>query len=70
MERALELLAGAERPLIVVGGGGWSEQAGRDVLAFAEASNVPIASMTYFDPLLGLWLVPGGKPLAGSASGL
>ena len=33
-----------ERPLIVVGGGGWSEQAGRDVLAFAEASNIPVAA--------------------------
>jgi acetolactate synthase-1/2/3 large subunit len=44
VERALELLAAAERPLLVVGGGGWSEQAGRDVLAFAEASNVPVAT--------------------------
>jgi acetolactate synthase I/II/III large subunit len=44
VERALELLAGSERPLIVIGGGGWSEQAGRDVLAFAEASNVPVAA--------------------------
>jgi len=44
VERALELLARAERPLIVVGGGGWTEQAGRDVLAFAEASQIPIAA--------------------------
>ena len=44
VERALELIAAAERPLTVVGGGGWSEQAGRDVLAFAEASNVPVAA--------------------------
>ena len=42
--RALGLLAGAERPLLVVGGGGWSEQAGRDVIAFAEASNVPVVA--------------------------
>jgi acetolactate synthase-1/2/3 large subunit len=42
--RALELLAVAERPLIIVGGGGWSEQAGRDVLSFAEASNIPVAA--------------------------
>jgi acetolactate synthase I/II/III large subunit len=42
--RALELLAAAERPLIVVGGGGWSERAGRDVMTFAEASNVPVAA--------------------------
>ena len=44
VDRALELLAGAERPLLVVGGGGWSEQAGRDVVAFAEASNVPVVA--------------------------
>jgi acetolactate synthase-1/2/3 large subunit len=43
VDRALELVAAAERPLLVVGGGGWSEQAGRDVIAFAEASNVPVA---------------------------
>src|SRR4051812_45259499 len=44
VDRALELLAGAERPLIVVGGGGWSEQAGWDVIAFAEASEIPVAA--------------------------
>ena len=44
VDRALELLAAAERPLVVVGGGGWSEQAGRDVIAFAEASTVPVAA--------------------------
>jgi len=43
VERALELVAAAERPLVVVGGGGWTEQAGRDVIGFAEASNVPVA---------------------------
>lgn len=36
-----ELLAGASRPLVIVGGGGWTEQASRDILAFAEASNLP-----------------------------
>jgi acetolactate synthase-1/2/3 large subunit len=44
VERVLELIAGAERPLLVVGGGGWSEQAGREVIAFAEASNVPVVT--------------------------
>ena len=42
--RALELLAAAERPQIFGGGGGWSEQAGRDVLAFAEASNISVVA--------------------------
>jgi acetolactate synthase-1/2/3 large subunit len=42
--RALDLLADAERPLVVVGGGGWSAQAGADVIAFAEASGIPVAA--------------------------
>jgi acetolactate synthase-1/2/3 large subunit len=44
VDRALELLAASERPLIVVGGGGWTDQTGRDVLAFAEASNIPVVA--------------------------
>ena len=44
VERALELVATSDRPLLIVGGGGWSEQAGKDVIAFAEASNVPVAT--------------------------
>jgi acetolactate synthase I/II/III large subunit len=39
-----ELLGRAERPLVIVGGGGWSEQAGRDVLEFAERNNLPVAA--------------------------
>jgi acetolactate synthase I/II/III large subunit len=38
------LLDQSSRPLLLVGGGGWSESTGRDALAFAEASGVPIAS--------------------------
>jgi acetolactate synthase I/II/III large subunit len=44
VERALGLIERAERPLLIVGGGGWSEEAARDVAAFAEASNVPVAA--------------------------
>ena len=36
-----ELLAGAKRPLMIVGGGGWSEQASVDLEAFAKANNLP-----------------------------
>jgi acetolactate synthase I/II/III large subunit len=38
------LLAAAERPLVVVGEGGWSTQVAHDVLAFAEASELPVAA--------------------------
>src|SRR5207302_8532023 len=44
LARVRELLAGAERPLIVVGGGGWSAQAATDLQAFAEASALPVAT--------------------------
>jgi len=35
------LLAEAERPLLLVGGGGWTPQAAADALAFAEANGLP-----------------------------
>ena len=44
LARLQELLAGAERPLVIVGEGGWSAQAGKDVLAFCEASALPVAA--------------------------
>jgi acetolactate synthase-1/2/3 large subunit len=43
LERLGELLAAAERPLVVVGEGGWTAQTGEDVLAFCEASDLPVA---------------------------
>jgi acetolactate synthase-1/2/3 large subunit len=44
VQRALELLAGAERPLVIAGGGGWSAATAADLRAFAEASNIPVAA--------------------------
>jgi acetolactate synthase-1/2/3 large subunit len=38
------LLAAAERPLAIVGGSGWTEQAGRRFAAFAEAWDLPVAA--------------------------
>ena len=38
------LLAGATRPLVILGGGGWSETAVADFSAFAEASGLPVAT--------------------------
>ncbi len=38
-----DLLAKAERPLVIVGGSGWDEQGCKDILAFAEANGLPAA---------------------------
>jgi acetolactate synthase I/II/III large subunit len=43
-DRARDLLAEAERPLVVVGGGGWTAEAAVDLQAWAEASRLPVAS--------------------------
>jgi acetolactate synthase I/II/III large subunit len=39
-----DLLARAERPLVVVGGGGWSVEAARRLQAWAEESLLPVAA--------------------------
>ena len=44
VENALEALSSAERPLVVVGGGGWTAQAAADLQAWAEASGLPVAT--------------------------
>jgi acetolactate synthase I/II/III large subunit len=44
LRRLRELLMAATSPLVVVGEGGWNEEAARDVLAFAEASELPVAA--------------------------
>jgi acetolactate synthase-1/2/3 large subunit len=43
LDRLGELLAVAQRPLVVVGEGGWTAQTGADVLAFCEANELPVA---------------------------
>jgi acetolactate synthase-1/2/3 large subunit len=42
VERVRSLVAAAERPLVIVGGGGWSARAAADLRAWAEASAVPV----------------------------
>jgi acetolactate synthase-1/2/3 large subunit len=44
LERLRELLAAAERPLVIVGEGGWTAQTGEDVLAFCEQNELPVAA--------------------------
>ncbi len=41
--RLRELLAASERPLVVVGEGGWTAETGAGVLAFCEANELPVA---------------------------
>jgi len=44
LDRLRGLLAEAQRPLVVVGEGGWSARAGEDLVAFATAAAVPVAA--------------------------
>jgi acetolactate synthase-1/2/3 large subunit len=39
-----QLLAAAERPMMLVGGSGWTDEACRDIAGFAEANNLPACS--------------------------
>lgn len=41
--RARDMVARAERPLVLVGGGGWSERAAADTAALCESWGVPVA---------------------------
>ena len=43
LARLRALLADAERPLVVVGEGGWTAETSRDVIAFCEANALPVA---------------------------
>ena len=44
LERLRELVARAERPFVLAGGGGWTAQAAADLLAFCEASALPVGT--------------------------
>lgn len=44
VDRIFDLLSQAEKPLIVVGGSGWSEPAREDIQTFARANNVPVVT--------------------------
>ncbi|WP_029002661.1 thiamine pyrophosphate-binding protein [Azorhizobium doebereinerae] len=44
MERMRDMLEAAERPLVIVGGGGWDAPATRDFQRFVEAFDLPVAA--------------------------
>ena len=53
IDKTVELLSSANRPVIIVGGGGWNESAGRDLQTFVENSAIPVVNsfrcQDYFD---------------------
>jgi acetolactate synthase I/II/III large subunit len=44
LDELTALLAQARRPMVVVGGGGWTQQAVADLRAFSEAFSLPVAA--------------------------
>ena len=52
MEQLRAMLAGAQRPLVLLGGGGWNAQACADVQRFAEANQLPVTCAFRFQDLL------------------
>ena len=44
MARLRDLLSRAERPFVIVGGGGWTGEAVADLQAFAEANGLPVGA--------------------------
>jgi acetolactate synthase-1/2/3 large subunit len=51
MERLAEMLAVAKRPLVVLGGSGWTPEACADIRRFAEANHLPVACAFRFQDL-------------------
>ncbi len=44
MTKVRNKLSAAERPLLLIGGGSWSEDAAQDIKSFAEAFDLPVAT--------------------------
>lgn len=58
IDKALDLIAGAERPLVYAGGGVILSEASAELLEFVETAAVPVTTT-----LMGLGAVPGDHPL-------
>ncbi|WP_332851327.1 thiamine pyrophosphate-binding protein [Duganella sp. S19_KUP01_CR8] len=52
IDQVRALLAGARKPLVLLGGGGWNAQACADLQAFAEANHLPVSCAFRFQDLL------------------
>ncbi|MFC0169154.1 thiamine pyrophosphate-binding protein [Pseudoduganella danionis] len=52
IEQLRGLLAGAKKPLVLLGGGGWTPAACADLQRFAEANHLPVACAFRFQDLL------------------
>ena len=44
MQMLHAILAGAKRPIAMLGGGGWTQKAVDDIRAFVEANNLPVCA--------------------------
>jgi len=51
LERLRVLLAGARRPLVVLGGSGWTREACEDIRKFAESNHLPVSCAFRFQDL-------------------
>lgn len=58
VDRAVELITNAKKPLIYVGGGAILSDVGEDLITFAEKIDAPVVSS-----LMGLGAFPNGHPL-------
>jgi 3D-(3,5/4)-trihydroxycyclohexane-1,2-dione acylhydrolase (decyclizing) len=65
LAEAAALLSGAERPLLVIGGGVRYSGAGAEAIAFAEKHHLPVV-----ETVAGRTLVPHDHPLFGGALGI
>lgn len=65
VEEALRLIAAAQRPILVAGGGVRTSGAGAELIALAERLSIPVATS-----LNGKELIPGDHPLSVGVVGL
>ncbi len=52
LSAAIELLNSARKPLIVVGGGGWNEAGRDDLVTWAQANDLPVATAFRYQDLM------------------